>query len=439
MARTNIEKNVVKKHGRWYLRKMLRGVHHELDLYASSKAQAIGQARKEWKRILAGETGATTLGSKRKRIPTVGDLKKPYLDAALKCSHKGRTYNFADLCRIIGEALGITKKEVLALPVDKAITPEVLAAWIKVREARPPRLAKTERAARDPHEISKPGKLTPFDLNRVRGTIISTITHSRAVFCAAARDPESGYLRSFNIPELKGFLGVVLPSIEERVWRVPHEAKIDRVVAALPKLEKKSPAVFIGILLGLGMGLRRGEIINARWSQFFWENKVPKIKLGATHDWKGTKGKRERSVPIPLEVYAKLLEHKDNETYLVPDKREAAAVIKRGKGHFSTQRPGRGKTGPNAYRKSTSGSWGMAADCNRWLTTVGWDRRQKLHEMRKYFGAMVVTETGSLYEAQVLLGHQRVETTRDAYAGLTKRPQYTEAVDQRLGLACRVN
>lgn len=435
MARTNIEKNVVKRHGRWYLRKMLHGVHHEVDLYASSKAQAIGQARKEWKRILTGEAVETTLSTKRKRIPAIGELRKPYLDAALKCSHKGRCDNFTTLCLIIREALGITKKEAMALSTAKAITPEVLSVWIKLREDRPPRLTKAELAARQPHEISKPGKLTPFDLNRVRGTIISTITHARSVFCVDGLDPDSGYLRSFNIPELKGFMRVVLPEVEERVWNVPSESKIDAIVGALPDLEKKSPAVFIGILLGLGMGLRRGEIINARWSQFFWEDKQPKLKLGATHDWRGTKGKRERVVPIPGEVYAKLIEHQDNETYLVPDKREAAEVIKRGKGHFSTQRPGAGKTGPNAYRKSTSGSWGMAADCNRWLTSVGWDRRQKLHEMRKYFGAMVVTETGSLYEAQQLLGHQNVNTTRDSYAGLTKRTQYTGAIDARLGLA----
>ena len=320
------------------------------------------------------------------------------------------------------------------MSVATAITPDVLATWINQREKRPPCLSKSELAARAPHEVSKPGKLTPADLNRVRTTIVAQAGNARAVFNQACRDPNHGYLRPFNIPELEGFLTLPLPDLEARIYKVPDEEKIDAIVAALPALEEKSPAVFIGILLALGMGLRRGEIQHARWSQITWENKKPILILGVTHDWHGTKGKAERRVEIAPSIYQKLIKHQDQGTYLVPDTREAPAVIKSGKGHFSTQRPGGGTTGPHAYRTST-GSWGMAADCNKWLTSLGWDRRLKLHELRKYFGAMVVTETGSLYEAQQLLGHQCVETTRDAYAGLTKRPQFTGAVDARLGLA----
>ena len=38
-----------------------------------------------------------------------------------------------------------------------------------------------------------------------------------------------------------------------------------------------------------------------------------------------------------------------------------------------------------------------------------------LHQFRKHFGSQVVTQTGSLYDAQTLLGHATYQTTEAYY------------------------
>jgi integrase len=52
---------------------------------------------------------------------------------------------------------------------------------------------------------------------------------------------------------------------------------------------------------------------------------------------------------------------------------------------------------------------------NAWLTVQGWDRRLKVHELRKLFGSLVTQQAG-IRAAQVLLGHANVSTTEACYA-----------------------
>ena len=446
MARHDITKNIIKHHGRYHLRKMLHGEHHLVDLHTMSLRTAKARARAEWRDILNREANGGIAKAKAYRsVPTLGEVSKVYLAATVGPKAVTRRHNLYCLRRLAVDVLGITHAAADKMRVNEVANVDLLAAWINQRKATPPKLSRHEAATRAPHELSKPGRLTPYDLNTVLITIEGAIKHARGVFSERSMHKDFGCLRNFNIPDLGGFMSLPLPEYEARIYRPPSPEEIGRVIEALPALEEKSPAVFVAILLGIGLGLRRGEIQHARWSMIEWVEGIPVLVIGATHDWAGTKGKHERRVEIAPSVYRKLIEHKGNETFLVPDARGDDASVRPAdtRPRFQGRTKKRaalatGKTSPDSYRKSTSGTWGLACDCGRWLKSIGWVRRQKLHEMRKYFGAIVCTEAG-IYAAKELLGHQDIKTTRDSYAGLVERVQFTGALDSALKLKAKGN
>ena len=59
------------------------------------------------------------------------------------------------------------------------------------------------------------------------------------------------------------------------------------------------------------------------------------------------------------------------------------------------------------------------------MRNLGWARRYCCHEMRKLNGAMIVTNTGSIYEAQKSLRHGTYRTTEKHYADLIAKSDYT--------------
>ena len=61
---------------------------------------------------------------------------------------------------------------------------------------------------------------------------------------------------------------------------------------------------------------------------------------------------------------------------------------------------------------------------NKWLNDLGWPFAKKGHELRRWFGAQVATQTGSLFAAQRMLGHASPNTTNQYYADLVDSPDY---------------
>ena len=54
------------------------------------------------------------------------------------------------------------------------------------------------------------------------------------------------------------------------------------------------------------------------------------------------------------------------------------------------------------------------------MRAAGWERKQCLPEMRKWYGAEMATKTGDLYLVQKLLGHADPQTTTKTYESLTR-------------------
>ena len=436
----NINNNIERRGESFWLRKQHGGKRHVINLNTTSRKVALARARSIWRGIVGGATEAAIAGlaggGTVKVIPTLGRITDTYLEAPIDLPRTTRTNNVARLHRILLEARGITEPELEPVTILSA---DLIGEFLAVREATPPRLPAWEQAARQPHERSRPGKLTPADLNRARTTARSIVCQARGIFKKELTDPDFGIYSEYELPEtLKGFMRRPLPRVHKRVYTPPGRQEMGRILGALPALEETNPAAFVAVLLALALGLRRGEIIKARWSMIHWlegeggGEPRPFIKLTDSADWKGTKGRAERMIPIPPAVYAKLISHQDNPTYLVPDNhgREMTEAERAG-----GRAPGNGFPGAAHYRASTSGMHGLSADVNAWLRGIGWQRRQGLHELRKFYGAMIATASGNLYEAQKLLGHVDVNTTRDTYAALLSAPDYNDAIEERLGLA----
>lgn len=87
---------------------------------------------------------------------------------------------------------------------------------------------------------------------------------------------------------------------------------------------------------------------------------------------------------------------------------------KRGDGPILQRYRGDGKSASSANRRLA-----------KWMRDLGWARRYCCHEMRKLNGAMIVTNTGSIYEAQKSLRHGTYRTTEKHYADLIAKSDYT--------------
>jgi len=109
------------------------------------------------------------------------------------------------------------------------------------------------------------------------------------------------------------------------------------------------------------------------------------------------KGRRERKVPLPEDLYNDILLLSDSSEFIVP---------------IATR---------NANHKTNHG---VSRRLNLWMTGLGWPFKKKAHELRRWFGAQVATQTGSLFAAQRLLGHASPATTNQYYADLVDAPEY---------------
>lgn len=415
----NIDKNIFKGNPKkpgtsehYWLRKQHAGKRHCIDLLTTNKKAALSRARALWANIIDGTANATLAKLKpaAPKLPaTLGDVAEAYLASPTSpASQKSKGHNLAALWLMLREGAKITepKKERASI-----LTTSLIEHWIAYREK---------------HKAGRKGKKpTPKQMNRARRTICSYVSQARSVFAASLLDEKFGAYRKLTLPDLTGFMKCPLPRAIKKLYTPPSTAEMAPIIAGLPDLEKENPAAFLCILLALGCGLRRGEIIKARWSMVDWdetgETRRPFIKLTDSSDWKGAKGNAERRVPIPPAIYAKLLKYQDTPVYLIPDENGK----KKRRTRFDN---------PGFYRSNTSGANGLSADANRWMRSRGWKRRQGLHELRKYYGSMVATESGSLYATQLVLGHQDVNTTRDYYAGLLESPDYNAAIEKRLNM-----
>jgi len=198
-----------------------------------------------------------------------------------------------------------------------------------------------------------------------------------------------------NLPDISGFKAVGLLKFVPQTFKYNVIAPwCEKVFANLPELRESDPAAYLFIRLAAGTGLRRGEISEARNSWITGPEGSREIQVQPTETWI-PKGRKERTVPLGEDIYHDILALTDGSEWIIPASNEN-------------------------QRKS-----GIPKRINEWMISLGWPFEKKLHELRKWFGAQVATQTRSLFAAQRILGHASSDTTDRYYADIVKPPEYT--------------
>ena len=226
------------------------------------------------------------------------------------------------------------------------------------------------------------------DVERAKRSANSTLTQARALFSKAAMPIYEG----LKLPDLAKFKGVAKFGLQESVGFRPIPAAVLTAMekAARETLRAESPAMYLGYLMAIRLGMRDCEMVAARWD---WLEEWPTgtqmaILTRADFAPKGAEGR----VPVSGEVLAEM--------------RALGGPVERGSGFIL---PGATATARNEaiYR-------GLSA----WVRGFLPDRVKSVHELRKHAGSIVVTQTQSIVQAQRFLRHRSVATTERHYATL---------------------
>lgn len=229
-------------------------------------------------------------------------------------------------------------------------------------------------------------------MERAKRSANSTMTQARSLFSKAALPIYAG----LKLPDLKGFKEVAKFPLQQDVGfrPIPPEILTRMEKAALEELRPKRPALYLGYLMAIRLGMRDCEIVQARWE---WLEEWPAGMQMAilVRDYFAPKGAEGR-VPVSGDVLAEL------RALGGPD----LAGKEKGKGHILPA------------RTFTERQEGIYRELSAWVRGFLPNRVKSVHELRKHAGSIVATRTKSLVHAQKFLRHRSVATTERHYATL---------------------
>ena len=172
----------------------------------------------------------------------------------------------------------------------------------------------------------------------------------------------------------------------------------------ISELKVKYPDSYAAFIMAYGAGFRANECRHARWDWLKEVNGSWFLHVTIGDDY-APKFNKERTVPISDHVVQELIDTKQAKR---PSHNRIAFetdyIIQRGRQY-------------QAFRKVST-----------WFKARGWQDNRVLHLFRKHFGSQVVTQTGSIYDAQTLLGHASYQTTELYYTAPLETPNFNVAL-----------
>jgi integrase len=198
------------------------------------------------------------------------------------------------------------------------------------------------------------------------------------------------------LPDLKEFMDA--PELAELPPQyVAPRAEVLRAMAeGAVALRVERPAVWLVWWLAVQSGLRRGELRALRWGWFSGDGRDGRVLEVPCSAAFVAKGKRARLVPV------------------VPECERLAREVASGLGW---------EMGPaDLVLQGNTDRW--FRELGEWMVSLGWDRRQKAHELRKVFATALAEGCGDVYAVKEALGHQAISTTERYVA-----PTLAKAVD----------
>jgi len=148
---------------------------------------------------------------------------------------------------------------------------------------------------------------------------------------------------------------------------------------------------WVAMSLALEMGLRLQEIAEARYSQISVIDGQRFFTCTSTATYRGTKSRRDRSVPFPEWLWEALNAHRLDGEFLI--------------------------AGSANYRRKVLGREVAAV-----MRHFGWRRVECIHELRKIFASDYGREVKDPIAVKDVLGHRSLKTTM-RYLALSEQPQ----------------
>jgi integrase len=206
----------------------------------------------------------------------------------------------------------------------------------------------------------------------------SIIKQARSVFSAKSGDLRPEYAkRGVRIPDcVDTFLRCkLLGSTGKGAYFAPDDAVIARAFEEIEKLRDTDRETYLAFWLGVGIGLRRGEMLFADWKYFVMRDGKP------WYSGHITKNKKKIEVPVQAIAWARF------------------APLRLAKGPI---------LGEHASLNT------FPRKLNLWLRQQGWTETEKvMHELRAYIGSLIFREDP--VAAKTFMRHSTFKVTESNY------------------------
>ena len=298
------------------------------------------------------------------------------------------------------EAAKYREKQVGKLPMT-ILTGDLVDQYVDLRIAEGPDILSHE--VRPAHLESKGGELSGPDLKRIQSSIRTELAQARGMFAHASAQvknlicPIEGIYQKFRLPdslmEFKKRYTFKKPGKVD--YAVPTARELGKLWNGMPQLKAEQPEVYKGFKLAADTGLRLDELRFLMWDQIQERTEGIFITVKDNGANAGTKSGNERPVRICQGLYEELIDMETDETYVIG--------------------------GTHEFRR-----WQLGKAVSAYMRSKGWKRRMCIHELRKWFGAMVADRTKSLVAVMHILGHASYATTKGTYEALVEYPVYED-------------
>jgi len=358
------------RHKNWITRFQLDGKHHQLNLRTTDERTAAATAldkvraanRDQWEVVHAGQT--------KRDVITIGKIVELFTGQPVASAGERQLQDASNRLRnLIRTAFGHgPKHDVDSYPatiLDKELVKKFFTKRLK---------GFSKGEARE---------------SRIRGAN-SLLSDAKSLFTKAILSDDLYP----GLPDISTFVDANhLKATPVKFLYENIDAQVVSLKANLPALKESDVSAYLLFQLAAGCGLRLTEATQARkeWITTFKGKRV--LYVQPTDTWI-PKGRKVRRVPLPEAVYQEILLLSDDSEFIIP------AI------------------------SDNDRNWAIGRRLSKWFTSVGWTAKKKAHELRKWFGAQVATQTKSLFAVQRILGHSSAATTDQYYADLVNLPDY---------------
>jgi hypothetical protein len=298
------------------------------------------------------------------KLQTLGNYKKSLRQIAGDILSVPKSKKRFTPCK---DGKSVYREQIDNAPLSR-LTPEAIHAWRKAY-------------------IKRNGD-TPANERRAKINANSLIRNARSMFSRKILK----HIKGVEKPSPHPFLDVEMYPRESMGYISKIDAKT-LLEKAHKDLHDNDPDAFLVLLLGVFVGLRRGEIDHLMWKQIDFKSNTIHIKANETGS---VKCDSEGAINIS-EEFSEILKRKSicpRSEYVIYSDKKAPKQKEWGKDYRCQK----------TFKK-----------CLKWLRANGVDEPKPIHTLRKESGAIVTTKNG-IYGAKKFLRHKDIAVTAMYYS-----------------------